>query len=224
VLFDVGADDLGGGFEEGAVGFGEGGWVVTVDVDFADDAVVGVDGDDDLGFGFDGAGEIAGVGVDVVYDDGLAGGHGSSADALGDGDADVWGWVACVGAEDEGFGVGWVEHVEAGPTVVRELLWCGCDDDGLEGFERGGCCGGVAEVVEEGEPGVHGSSFSLAGDCLYLCLRAASAEVGRSGTGDDDESDGNPRRGSSYGRGEGHVAEFAGAEGTWRRYYSHYSL
>jgi len=45
---------------------------------------------------------------------------------------------------------------------VRELLGCGCNDGCLEGFEGGGCCGGVAEVIEEGEAGVHGSSFSLA--------------------------------------------------------------
>ena len=48
VLFQPGADNAGGFFKKAAVGLGEGGGGVAVDVDFADDMAMRADGDDDL--------------------------------------------------------------------------------------------------------------------------------------------------------------------------------
>src|ERR1039458_4374435 len=139
VGFYVGADDAAGFFKEAAVGLGEGGWGVAVDIDFAYYFAVGVDGDYDFGFGLDGAGEITRVGVDVVYDYCFSRGGCRAADAFRYGDADVGGGGADIGAEDEGLVVVGVEHVKAGPVGVGGVLSDGLDDGLLEGFE--GWCG-----------------------------------------------------------------------------------
>jgi hypothetical protein len=55
---------------------------VAVDIEFANYFAVDEDGDYDFGFGFERAGEVARVGVDVVDHDGFATGGGGSADAL----------------------------------------------------------------------------------------------------------------------------------------------
>lgn len=132
---DEAADDGGACFEEVTIGGGEGCGVVAVDVDLTDDFVVGVDGHDDLGLGFDGAGEIARVGVDFVYDDRLILRDGCPADALVDGDACVFCGRAAEGAEDEHLCIVGVEHVKAGPVVVRQARRNDVDDEVLQGFE-----------------------------------------------------------------------------------------
>ena len=69
----------------------EGGGTVGVDIDLADDPARVDDRHDDLGARRGEAGEIARVGVDVVYDLRPARGCGCAADALADRDADVLG-------------------------------------------------------------------------------------------------------------------------------------
>ena len=60
--FEEFAEEGGGVFAELAIAGAEGGEEVGVDVEFTDDFAVNEDGDDDFGFGFEGAGEIAGIG------------------------------------------------------------------------------------------------------------------------------------------------------------------
>ena len=55
------AEEGGGVFAEGTVGGTEGRGKVGVDVEFADDFAADEDGNDDFRFGFEGAGEVAGV-------------------------------------------------------------------------------------------------------------------------------------------------------------------
>ena len=96
---------------------------VRVYVEFADDFAVGEDGDDDFGFGFERAGEIARVCVDVVDNDGFSGGCGGPADALVKRNAGVGRHGAFEGTEDEDVRARFLfEHVEANPVVARELF------------------------------------------------------------------------------------------------------
>src|SRR5258706_14753675 len=87
--FEEFAENGGSVFAEFAVVGAEGGEEVGVDVEFADDFAADENGDDDFGFGFEGAGEIARVGVDVVNDDGFTAGGCGAAAALGKRDAGV---------------------------------------------------------------------------------------------------------------------------------------
>jgi len=121
-------------FAEFAVVGAEGGEEVGVDVEFADDFAADEDGHDDFGFGFEGAGEIAGVGVDVVDDDGFAAGGSGAADALVEGDAGVGRHGAFEGAEDERVAAFPFEHVEADPVVAGEFFVEQGDDGFHEGF------------------------------------------------------------------------------------------
>jgi len=132
-------------FAEFAVVGAEGGEEVGVDVEFADDFAADEDGDDDFGFGFEGAGEVAGVGVDVVDDDGFAAGGRGAADALVEGDAGVGRHCAFERAEDEGVASFPFEHVEADPVVAGEFFV----EKGDDGFhERFTGRGGFGESVE----------------------------------------------------------------------------
>ena len=132
-------------FAEFAVVGAEGGKEVGVDVEFADDFAADEDGDDDFGFGFEGAGEIARVGVDVVDDDGFTGGGRGAADALIEGNAGVGRHGAFEGAEDERVASFPFEHVEADPVVAGELF-VEKRDDGFH--QRLAGCGGLGERVE----------------------------------------------------------------------------
>jgi hypothetical protein len=144
-------------FAEFAVVGAEGGEEVGVDVELADDFAADEDGDDDFGFGFEGAGEVAGVGVDVVDDDGFAGGGGGAADALVEGNAGVGRHGALEGAEDERVAAFPFEHVEADPVVAGELFVEKRDDGFHEGFAGGGGSG------ERVELGYQIGGFSLCG-------------------------------------------------------------
>ena len=136
-------------FAESAVFEAEGGEEVGVDVEFADDFVANEDGDDDLGFGFEGAGQIARIGVNVIDDDGLAGGRGSAADALVERNAGVRRHGALEGAEDEDIVVAFLfEHVEAHPVVTSELFVEESDDALHEAFGRSG---GYGKGIESGD-------------------------------------------------------------------------
>jgi hypothetical protein len=145
VRFEEFAEDGGGMFAEFAVVGAEGGKEVGVDVEFADDFATDEDGDNDFRFGFERAGEIAGVGVDVVDDDGFAAGGRGAADALVERDAGVGRHGAFERAEDERVASIPFEHVEADPVVAGELLV----EKGDDGFhERFAGCGGLGECVE----------------------------------------------------------------------------
>ena len=105
-------------FAEFAVVGAEGGEEVGIDVEFADDFAADEDGDDDFGLGFERAGEVARVGVDVVDDDGFTAGGRGAADALVEGNAGVGRHGALERAEDEGVAAFPFEHVEADPVVA----------------------------------------------------------------------------------------------------------
>ena len=60
-------------FAEHAVLGTEGGEKVRVDVEFSGDLATDEYGDDDFGFGFERTGKIAGIGADIVDDNGFAG-------------------------------------------------------------------------------------------------------------------------------------------------------
>jgi len=153
-------------FAEFAVVGAEGGEEVGVDVEFADDFAADEDGDDDFGFGFERAGEIVGVGVDVVDDDGFAAGGRCAADALIEGNAGVGRHGALEGAEDERVASIPFEHVEADPVVAGELFVEKGDDGFHEGFAGGG---GFGERVEFGH---QIGGFSLCGghrDYFSVC-------------------------------------------------------
>ena len=174
------AEDGGGVFAEFAVVGAEGGEEVGVDVEFADDFAADEDGDDDFGFGFERAGEIAGVGVDVVDDDGFAAGGRGAADALIEGNAGVRRHGAFKGAEDERVASFPFEHVKADPVVTGELFVKKSDDGFHEGFAGGG---GPGERVEFGD---QVGGFSLCGchrDYFSVCagLRAKDGSAVLSG-------------------------------------------
>jgi hypothetical protein len=167
-------------FAEFAVVGAEGGEEVGVDVEFGDDFATDEDGDDDFGFGFERASEIAGVGVDVVDDDGFAAGGRGAADALVEGDAGVGSHGALEGAEDERVASFPFEHVEADPVVAGELF-VKKGDDGLH--ERFTGCGGFGERVEFGHQiggfllcGCHRDYFSVS-----AVLRAKDGSAALSG-------------------------------------------
>jgi len=120
---------------------------VGVDVEFADDFAADKDGNDDFGFGFEGAGEVAGVGVDVVDDDGFAAGGRGAADPLVERYARVRRHGALERAEDEHVAAFPFEDVEADPVVAGELFMKQGDDGFHESFAG---YGGPGECVELG--------------------------------------------------------------------------
>ena len=145
--FEEFAEGGGGVFAEFAVVGAEGGKEVGVYVEFTDDFAADEDGDDDFGFGFERAGEIAGVGVDVVDNDGFAAGGRGATDALIEGNAGVGRHGALEGREDERVAAFPFEHVEADPVVAGEIFVEKGDDRSHERFAGGG---GLGERIELG--------------------------------------------------------------------------
>ena len=110
-------------FAEHAVVGTEGGEEVRVDVEFAGDLAMDENGNDDFGFGLERTSEIARVGVDIVDDNGFAGGGRCAADALIEGDARVGSHRALERAEDEDVVIPFFfEHVKTNPVVAREFF------------------------------------------------------------------------------------------------------
>jgi len=140
------AEDGSGMFAESAVGGVEGSGEMRVDVEFADNFAVNEDGDHDFGFRFKRTREIAGIGIDVVDDDGLAHRDGSAANALVQRDARVGSRGAHEWAENENV---WVtilfEHIKADPIVTGEFFVKESDDAFHESI---GGVGGNGERVE----------------------------------------------------------------------------
>src|SRR3954469_6801292 len=87
--------------DETAVFGGESGGSVTINIELADDFAVDAHRHHDLGLRFDGTGEVARIGGDVVHHDGFAAGCSGPADALVERDASVRGGRANVWAEHE---------------------------------------------------------------------------------------------------------------------------
>jgi hypothetical protein len=166
VGFEEFAEEGGGVFAEFAVVGAEGCVEVGVDVEFADYFAADEDGDDDFGFGFEGAGEIAGVGVDVVNDDGFAAGGSGAANALVEGYAGVGRHGALKGTEDERVACFPFEHVEADPIVAGEFFVEKGDDGFHEGFGGGS---GFGEGVELGDE-VGGFQGYSGHGCNYFIL------------------------------------------------------
>lgn len=144
--FDVFAQDGGGVFAEFAIFGAEGRRKMAVDVEFANDFPFDEHGDDDFGFSFERAREVARVCVDVVDDNGLSAGSGGSADSLVQRDPGVGSHRAAIGSENEYV---WIavefEHVKADPVVAGKFFMKE-SDDGLHETVGGGGLG--AQSVE----------------------------------------------------------------------------
>lgn len=125
---------------------------VGVDVEFTSYFAVDKDGDDNFGFSFEGASEVAGIGVDVVDDDRFAGGSSSAADALIERDARVRGHRALERAEDEDVTVClFFQHVKPDPVVAGEFFVEKSDDAFHERVGRGGRVRQSVEVWDQVE-------------------------------------------------------------------------
>ncbi len=122
-------EDEGGVFAESAVVRTERGAEVRVDVELADDFAVNEDGDDDFGFSFKRASEIAGIGIDVVDDNGLFCGSSGAANAVAQRDARVGSRGALEGAENENVAVAILfHHIKADPIVAGDFFVKESDD------------------------------------------------------------------------------------------------
>ena len=87
--------------------------------------------DDDFGLRFKGAGEIAGIGINVVDDDGLSRGSGGATNALVQRDAVMGSHGSLEGAENQNVAIAILfQHVKADPIVAREFF-VKQSDDGL---------------------------------------------------------------------------------------------
>lgn len=108
-----------------AIVIGKRRWNVAIDIELSDHGVSDEDGSDNLGLSFDRTGEIAGIGIHIVYDDGLRRRNSRSADSLVQRDSFMRRFRPDVGAEKEhGLrgGIVLIEQVEAHPVVVRHEL------------------------------------------------------------------------------------------------------
>ncbi len=142
VGFEEFAEEGRGVFAEKAIVGTKGGEEVGVNVEFTGDFAMNEDGDDDFGFGFERAGEVAGIAADVVNDDGLARAGSGAANALVERDAGVGRHGAVEGAENEDVAIGFLfEQVEAHPVVFGELAVKERDDAFHQGFAGSGCDG-----------------------------------------------------------------------------------
>jgi hypothetical protein len=145
-------------FAESAITGAEGGGDVRVDVEFADNFAVNANGDDDFGFGFKRAREIAWIGINVVDDDGLSRGSSGAANALVQRDAGMGSHGSLEGAENENVTIAILfQHVKADPIVARKSF-VKHSDDGLH--ER---VGGAARNGERVESRDEVRGFGLCG-------------------------------------------------------------
>jgi len=178
------AEDGGSVFAELAVVRAEGGQEVGVDVEFADDFAVSEDRDDDFGLGFEGAGEVAGIGIDIIDDDGLAAGSRGATNALIEKDARVGRHGALEWAEDQDVVIAlFLEHVEASPVVAGKFL---VEQGDHAIHERFGGVRGARQGIELGDQvgwlcvcGGHGVRFTITGKRVsspmrgFLCFSGA---------------------------------------------------
>jgi len=152
------AEKNGGVFTKVAIVGAKSGEEVGVDVELASDFAVDKDGDDDFGFGFEGAGEVTGIGADVVDHDGFAGGGSGATNALIERNARVRGHSALKRTENEDVAV-WLffQQVKTNPVVASEFFVEKGDDAFHEGIGGGR---GARQSVEIGD---EVGSFALRG-------------------------------------------------------------
>jgi hypothetical protein len=133
-------------FAEFAVVGAEGGEEVGIDVEFAGDLVADEDRDDDFRFGFEGTGEIAAIGIDVINHDGFTTGGGGATDTLIERDPGVGSHGALEGAENEDVVITFLfEHVETDPVVTGEPF----AEEGYDGVhESVSGCGSYSECIK----------------------------------------------------------------------------
>lgn len=121
--FEEATDDGGGVLAELAVIGTESGKEVAVNVELADDFSVHKNRNDDLGFRFEGTGEIASVAVDVIHNNCFSGGSCGSTDALIERNARVGRERTDKRTKYQDFASGFVlEHVKANPVVSGEFF------------------------------------------------------------------------------------------------------
>ncbi len=109
-------------FTEFAVIGAKGGVSVAVDVEFADDFSVSEDRNDDFGFCFNRAGEIARIVVDVIHNECFPAGSRRAADSLIQRNARVRSRCSTKRSENEHVWIIGVNHVKAHPVVASELF------------------------------------------------------------------------------------------------------
>ena len=102
---EEGGEEGGAGFDELLLGGSEGVGEVAFDVEFAGELFVDENGDDNFRLDHGGAGEIAGIGGDILNNDDFTAGGRGAAQAVTEGDADVGSEAADVGPDDEVAGV-----------------------------------------------------------------------------------------------------------------------
>lgn len=116
------AEELGGVFAELAVVGAECGEEVAVNVELTDDFSLRENRNDDFGFGFNRAGQVAGILVHVIHDHSAAAGRCGAADALIQRDARVRCHASAKRAENEHVGIICVDHIEADPVVASQFF------------------------------------------------------------------------------------------------------
>src|ERR1039458_5389775 len=161
-------DDARRFFQELAVDLREGRRRMAVNVDLAHHLAPRINRNNDLGVCLERAGEIARVRVHVVHHNRLSRSGRGSANPLRDGDACVRGRIANKSAEDQSHRIAGVEHVKAGPIVMRKLLGDGLDDASLQGVERGSSRGRLAETGEQG------GHLEGEGGHVYFCYQCGT--------------------------------------------------
>ena len=110
-------------FAEFAIVGAEGGQEVGIDVEFARDFAVNEDRNHNLGSGFQGASEIAGVRGNIIDNQRFSAGGGRAANALVQRDTRVGCHSALKRAQDKYVVIAFFfEHVKTDPVVTREFL------------------------------------------------------------------------------------------------------
>ena len=119
MLFNIVADNPNHLFKEDMIGLFEGGGFVTINIDLSDDPAVCIDRDDNLRLGLYGAGQVAGIGADIIDDDGPSGRDSRPANALIHWNTNMRCRFPDEGTKQQHFGVGRVQHIETNPMKVR---------------------------------------------------------------------------------------------------------
>jgi len=131
------ANEFGHVLTEGAIFIAKSGEEVRVDVEFTHDLIANKNRNDNFGFGFERAREIAGIGLHVVHDDGLAGGRRSTADTLIKRNTNMWRHGAFERTKHEDIAITFLfEHVESDPVVPREFFMEQANDAAHQLFGR----------------------------------------------------------------------------------------
>ena len=116
---------------------------MTVDVDLTHHRTVHSNRNDDLRLRLKRACKIALIGVHIVDNDRVILGDSRSADSLVYWNTDMFGWRSMKGPKDKHLRIVGIEHVEAGPVVIRQAVRNHLNDEALQspkvgrGFRKG---------------------------------------------------------------------------------------